>query len=160
MTGLQREEGSPDKGVWVHGGVTASCNCHLLQSRLQQQEGREKKPEIIRLDWIFSCGKCSATAQRHHTQFIPSTSPRRPDSPCWLPLAQRPSCAKRESVFRRRARTHARTHPCDHHHLCYSSFCKSVSSCLCLNLSFLVRGCAQGRRLSSVSAAHKTHCHD
>lgn len=44
MTGLQREEGSPDKGVWVHGGVTASCNCHLLQSRLQQQEGREKKP--------------------------------------------------------------------------------------------------------------------
>lgn len=55
--------------------------------------------------------------------------------------------------------THAHTHPCDHR-LCYSSFCKSVSSCLCLNLSFLVRGCAQGRRLSSVSAAHKTHCHD
>lgn len=69
----------------------------------------------------------SYSAETSHSiyPFTVSTQPppaRRPDSPCWLPLAQRPSCAKRESVFRRRARTHARTHPCDHR-LCYSSFC-------------------------------------
>lgn len=51
-------------------GLTAGYNCHLLQLRLQQQEERKKRGEIIRVDWSFSCGKCSVIAARQHTRFI------------------------------------------------------------------------------------------
>lgn len=53
-----------DKGVGGHGVRQPGYNCHLLQVWLLQQEQRGKGGEIIKVNWIFSCGKCSVTAAR------------------------------------------------------------------------------------------------
>lgn len=49
----------------------------------KEQEERRKRGEIIKVDWIFSCGKCSVTAAR---QPAPSSLQPTTTNPPSMPL--------------------------------------------------------------------------